>query len=756
MDKDMIGDGLRRGTILSILLFLAILVFIPPVHAQQEQLVLLMPTPPKYLDPYIEQFEGWYFEQTGKTIEVEHVRKGGVETVEYVEKQENQPYEDIVASIGYEEMEHLRRGDYLEPYRSPNARFIPERVFGTLVGKNPDAYYTGFSVSAYGIMVNNEVLQSEGLPTPTGYTDLAFNTDYSGHIVMGSPILSRIAHGNIEVMLSHFGWLQGWNATIHLASLVDEFTVTTGRANDLTANGEYAAVLTKYSYWYEYSERGYPVEWIWPVEGTNIYVLYTAVLSGTRHEANAKLWIDWMLSEEGQHAWVESRYETVLRSDIELPARMPSVEELGAVAKVEQNYDEDIVADRYDAVTELWLQLIGYHSILQKNHDNLEALNAYLDNWVAKPMYAAEDAMAEAQDTIAKAEAVSLTEKGQYFLKRAEMLLAEAQVMYESSFDHHEAYRLAKEATNSAEASLGYLASPPLWPYYLVIGIITIALLGVYLQRKELERYSKKLEEEVREKTKELQLVNNELSKANIKLEEADRLKSIFLASMSHELRTPLNSIIGFTGILLMGMSGEMNEEQKKQLTVVKNSADHLLSLINDILDVSKIEAGKVEVSIEEFGLDDIVNEVVETFSPTVSEKGLKLLRDVPEGITLFSDKRRLKQVLMNLVSNAVKFTDKGKIKIEGRISEDGKKLEISVSDTGIGIKKEDMNKLFKTFQQIDMSSTKRHEGTGLGLYLSRKLAALLGGDISAESEVGKGSRFTFTIPLKYYRRENE
>jgi signal transduction histidine kinase len=246
------------------------------------------------------------------------------------------------------------------------------------------------------------------------------------------------------------------------------------------------------------------------------------------------------------------------------------------------------------------------------------------------------------------------------------------------------------------------------------------------------------------------EMAQKELQEANIKLEETDRLKSVFLASMSHELRTPLNSIIGFTGVLLMGMAGELNEVQKKQLNQVKSSANHLLGLINDILDLSKIEAGKVEVSIEEFGLDDIVNEVAETFSPAVSEKGLKLLSEVPEGITLLSDKRRVKQVLMNLVSNAVKFTDKGEIKIEGKILEDGKKLEISVTDTGIGIKKEEMNKLFKPFQQIDMSSSKRHEGTGLGLNLSKKLASLLLGDISVESEYGKGSVFTFTFPLEY------
>jgi len=240
-----------------------------------------------------------------------------------------------------------------------------------------------------------------------------------------------------------------------------------------------------------------------------------------------------------------------------------------------------------------------------------------------------------------------------------------------------------------------------------------------------------------------------ELEQANISLQEMDRLKSVFLASMSHELRTPLNSIIGFTGVILQGMSGEVNERQREQLTVVRRNANHLLSLINDILDISRIEAGKVELLLEEFSLDNAVREVVETLSPAASEKGLELLPEVPEGITLLSDTRRVKQVLVNLVGNAVKFTDQGSVRITASVLEDDN-LEVRVIDTGIGIKKEDTYKLFQPFQQIDVSLTKKHEGTGLGLYLTKRLAALLGGDISAKSEYGTGSEFTFTLPLQY------
>ncbi len=268
-------------------------------------------------------------------------------------------------------------------------------------------------------------------------------------------------------------------------------------------------------------------------------------------------------------------------------------------------------------------------------------------------------------------------------------------------------------------------------------------------QNEELQSQSEELtaqQQELMDKTKELE-------EANVHLQKVDRLKSVFLASMSHELRTPLNSIIGFTDLILQGMVGEINEEQRSQLTLVSSSANHLLSLINDLLDISKIEAGKVELELEEFRLGDVATEVVETFSPTAKLKGIRLLTDISEDTTLFSDKRRLKQVLMNLVSNAVKFTDRGSVKVTSGIPADDN-LEISVIDTGIGIKKEDIGKLFVPFQQVDESLTKKHTGTGLGLYISRKILTLLGGDISVESKYGVGSEFTFTLPVHYVKEQ--
>lgn len=238
------------------------------------------------------------------------------------------------------------------------------------------------------------------------------------------------------------------------------------------------------------------------------------------------------------------------------------------------------------------------------------------------------------------------------------------------------------------------------------------------------------------------------------KLQELDRMKSIFIANMSHELRTPLNSIIGFTGIILQGLSGEITAEQRKQLTLVKNNSNHLLALINDVIDVSKIEADQIELVIEKFNLSNLMQEMNDSFKVAIEEKNLKLSVEMPERVDIKNDPRRTKQVIMNLVSNAIKFTDKGKIEI--KVTKKDKGVYISVRDTGIGIEKKDMDKLFKAFSRIYTKDMLK-DGTGLGLYLSKKTANLLGGDISAESKFGNGSEFTFSLPLKYkevYRDE--
>ena len=239
-----------------------------------------------------------------------------------------------------------------------------------------------------------------------------------------------------------------------------------------------------------------------------------------------------------------------------------------------------------------------------------------------------------------------------------------------------------------------------------------------------------------------------ELEQVNIRLQELDRLKSMFIASMSHELRTPLNSIIGFTGIILQGMSGEITGDQRKELTMVKNSANHLLTLINDVIDVSKIETDRVELFIEEFNFADLMQEAKESFKVAVDEKNLKLSLEMPERLIIKGDERRIKQIIINLMSNAVKFTDRGEIEI--KVKKKDEEVKVSVTDAGIGIKKENIDKLFKQFSRIYVEGRPVTEGTGLGLYLSKKIVDLLGGQLKAESEFGKGSMFTFTFPLEY------
>ncbi|WP_420643862.1 GAF domain-containing protein [Candidatus Leptofilum sp.] len=229
--------------------------------------------------------------------------------------------------------------------------------------------------------------------------------------------------------------------------------------------------------------------------------------------------------------------------------------------------------------------------------------------------------------------------------------------------------------------------------------------------------------------------------------QEADRLKSAFLASMSHELRTPLNSIIGFTGIILQELAGPLNDEQKKQLGMVRSSSRHLLALINDVLDISKIGANQMELSLSAFNVRDVVNKVVKSVIPLAVQKGLAIsVSFKPEVGPIVSDQRRVEQIFINLINNAIKYSNRGEIKIEGRVVDN--ELEMRIVDTGIGIKAEDIDKLFQPFRQIDMGTDRVHEGTGLGLSICQQLVEMLGGKIWAESEWGVGSTFTFTLPL--------
>jgi PAS domain S-box-containing protein len=243
------------------------------------------------------------------------------------------------------------------------------------------------------------------------------------------------------------------------------------------------------------------------------------------------------------------------------------------------------------------------------------------------------------------------------------------------------------------------------------------------------------------------------LQEKNLELENANFAKDRFLASMSHELRTPLNAIIGFTGTLLMKLPGPLNPDQEKQLSTIQTSARHLLSLINDLLDLAKIESGKVELVFEPVICQTVMKEVGSALGPLAEGKGLKFELKMPtEDVILRTDRRALSQVLINLTNNAIKFTEKGRVAIElSRHKDDGRMLtEIRVVDTGIGIQPDGQARLFQAFTQLETTtSTRRYEGTGLGLHLSQKLANLLGAHIALQSEYGKGSTFTLTMPDK-------
>ncbi|MCE9565597.1 MAG: PAS domain S-box protein [Planctomycetes bacterium] len=239
------------------------------------------------------------------------------------------------------------------------------------------------------------------------------------------------------------------------------------------------------------------------------------------------------------------------------------------------------------------------------------------------------------------------------------------------------------------------------------------------------------------------------LQEKNIELEKASRAKDHFLATMSHELRTPLNAIIGFTGTLLMRLPGPLTPDQEKQLRTVQTSARHLLSLINDLLDLAKIESGKVELHSEAIACRTAIQEVATALRPLAEAKGLQFVTTVPSAdLIIHADRRALSQILLNLVNNAIKFTETGSVSLEVVQRETAGQIEIEfiVSDTGIGISTEDQAKLFQAFTQIDASGKRRHEGTGLGLHLSGRLAELLGGRITLQSESGRGSTFTLLL----------
>jgi signal transduction histidine kinase len=252
------------------------------------------------------------------------------------------------------------------------------------------------------------------------------------------------------------------------------------------------------------------------------------------------------------------------------------------------------------------------------------------------------------------------------------------------------------------------------------------------------------LEHKVAERTQELVTLNQQLDQAN-------RLKSQFLANVSHEFRTPMNAIIGFTRLVMRKTEAQIPPLQHANLQKVLISAEHLLALINGLLDLSKIEAGRMEVYPVRFDLRELIHGTAATIEPMLKADRVTLVTEVADDLPpLFTDRDKLRQILMNLLSNAAKFTDEGVITVSAARADDT--LRLRVSDTGIGMPAEALEYIFEEFRQVDMSSTRRHGGTGLGLAIVRRLARLLGGQVVADSELGKGSTFVLTLPLALER----
>ncbi len=238
-----------------------------------------------------------------------------------------------------------------------------------------------------------------------------------------------------------------------------------------------------------------------------------------------------------------------------------------------------------------------------------------------------------------------------------------------------------------------------------------------------------------------------QLWEKNVELEKASQAKDSFLASMSHELRTPLNAIIGFTGTLLMELPGPLNPEQTRQLRTVQASGKHLLSIINDLLDLAKIESGKVQLTLQPVSCTHVVEDIVGSLRPLAESKQLLLAIDLPDrDVSVISDERALGQILINLVNNAIKFTETGEVRVALMPADDASPARITVTDTGPGIPGEDLDRIFYAFQRGEQTTRQGVEGTGLGLHISSKLAELLKARLSVTSRLGRGSTFTVTL----------
>ena len=332
--------------------------------------------------------------------------------------------------------------------------------------------------------------------------------------------------------------------------------------------------------------------------------------------------------------------------------------------------------------------------------------------------------------------------------------------------DYLQEYRDSPFLEAVQEAGIRSYVAVPLKAHRMIIGVLFVTsrtpsqfreedqqLLNALADQAAIAIENAKLYQQVSRHAEDLQVKvevrTRELQEANRRLEEASRHKSEFLANMSHELRTPLNAIIGFTRLVMRRSKEILPEKQYENLDKILISADHLLALINDILDLSKIVAGRAEVQPVSFELEALVDLCLRTVEPMVKSERLSLKKAMEAGLPpLFTDHDKLKQVIINLLGNAIKFTEAGTITVATQ-RRDGH-VEIAVADSGIGIPEDKLELIFEEFRQVDSSATRKYSGTGLGLSISRRLTRLLGGDITVKSTVGVGSTFTITIPLDY------
>jgi signal transduction histidine kinase len=265
---------------------------------------------------------------------------------------------------------------------------------------------------------------------------------------------------------------------------------------------------------------------------------------------------------------------------------------------------------------------------------------------------------------------------------------------------------------------------------------------------EELKTFSSQLEERVLAATADLAEQNQRLQWQSRELEKANRLKSEFLASMSHELRTPINALIGYTALMIDRIYGDITPKQEEGLNRIQASAQHLLALINDILDLARIEAGKMPLHLEPVPLQEVLADITQQIDPLLNKKSLEFRLVAPDDPpVIYSDRTKIKQILLNLLSNSVKFTHTGYVSLTLEPLVDSVRMEIE--DSGIGIRPQDLEEIWEDFRQVDQSRTREFGGTGLGLSITRKLIQALGGDISVVSEYGQGSTFTIVLPMR-------